>query len=233
MIKEGIVGIKNLIVGSVRGFFALFTIIVLVIMYTPVANRLAETLVVPAELKEVELIAVLGGGAYKNSILSGRSNERMIHGIRLYKAGLAPRILFTGATITDQSEKVFGTIKGTRDPSMIDVAEASIMRDIAVELGLPEEAILLDETSTNTHDNLVAVKRLMDEEGLGRCLVVTSPTHIYRAIRVCDKLGLDCLPAPVGDYTPYVETAVGRLVLMRRVAWEYAALLLYKVFGYI
>ena len=50
----------------------------IVIMFTPLANYMARPLIVDMELRSVDLVAVLGGGAYRNGILSGASNERLI-----------------------------------------------------------------------------------------------------------------------------------------------------------
>ncbi|MEE9542764.1 MAG: hypothetical protein V3V95_03140, partial [Thermodesulfobacteriota bacterium] len=104
--------IEGFFVRLVRNIFALFTFVMVVAMFTPVANYLASPLNVPMELEKVDLIVVLGGGAYRNGILTGASNERLLHALRLYRSGLAQKIIFVGASIQDPFEKVSETVKG-------------------------------------------------------------------------------------------------------------------------
>ena len=104
--------LKAKIVKLIGRLCALFTILMLVIMFTPAVNGLASALIVPMELKEADLVVVLGGGVYRNSILTSDTNERFIHGVRLYKAGLAKKIAFVGGTINNRTEKLVRNLKG-------------------------------------------------------------------------------------------------------------------------
>ncbi|MEE9613471.1 MAG: YdcF family protein [Thermodesulfobacteriota bacterium] len=214
-------------------FCVAFTVLVLVVMFTPVANYMARPLVVAPKDREADLIVVLGGGVFPNGLLGGGSNERLIHGLLLYKEGRAPKIIFSGGSIIKTSAKILHTITRSEDTSRIDAVEADIMKDISVRLGIPAGDLSVDGDSIHTYGNLAAVKGFMETRGLKSCLIVTSPTHILRSMKVSGKLGLDCYPAPVGDYTPHIRGSTGRLSLMRAVLWEYAALGLYKAYGYI
>ncbi|MBE9531807.1 MAG: YdcF family protein [Proteobacteria bacterium] len=233
-LSSGVSSIGSFFVRIVRNAFALFTFVMIAVMFTPVANYLARPLIVDMELRSVGVIAVLGGGAYRNGILSGSSNERLLHGLRLYRSGLSEKIIFVGGSVLDQTQKITETVKRDggeeRTP---DVVEAAIMMEVAKSLGFDESAMSVDNSSLNTYENLKSVKEYMSEQGFKSCLVVTSPGHMYRAIKVSKKLGMDCSPAPVGDYLRYIGSPVGRLGLMRAVLWEYAAIVLYKSFGYI
>ncbi len=216
-------------------FFALFTIVMLVIMFSPVSNKLASYLAVEMELKKADLVVVLGGGVYRNSILTSDTNERLIHGLRLYRVGLAEKVAFVGGSINDRTEKITSTLKGEEHPDGVglDTIEATVMKDIAIELGLSESDIFVDIESSNTYQNIKYIERIMREKEIGSCLMVTSSTHIYRARGVYKKLGLNCAPAPVGDSSAFVGSPIGRLALMQRVVWEFAAIFVYKAFGYL
>ncbi|MBI5599243.1 MAG: YdcF family protein [Deltaproteobacteria bacterium] len=214
-------------------FFFAFTASVLFLMSTPFANFAARGLVVEPEVKKADIIVILGGGAYKNGVLSGASNERLIHGLLLYRQGLAPEIFLSGGSISAVSKKLFHTLSKSEDAAAIDAPEASVMRDISIGLAVPPEHIRVDERSTNTYTNLRAAGSFMRERGFKKCLLVTSPTHMSRAIAVAEKLGVDCSPAPVEDYTRFRTGAFDRLSLAGEVFWEYAALALYKAYGYI
>ena len=207
----------------------------LILMFTPISNYMASMLTVPMIIKKVDLTVVLGGGAYRNSVLSGSSSERLLHGLRLHRQGLSAKIVFVGGTILDSGDKLKETLSEEtyKAGAGLDVVEASLMKAVAEDIGVRRADILLDIESANTYENIRAVKALMDSNDFDTCMIVTSPTHMLRAIRVARKFALDCTPAPVGDYTSFVDDPVGRLSLMRAVLREYAALFIYKAFGYI
>ncbi len=226
-------GIGSVIMRTFWRACALFALFIILIAVSPVANYLASTLIVEPDVKDSDLIVVLGGGAYRNGTLSSLSNERLIRGLRLFSAGHAPKLFFAGGTIKDPVKKLVHTIKGKESEGSVDIVEASIMRDIAIELGMPRSALIVDLESTNTSENMEAVKKLIDKEGLGSALVVTSPTHMYRVMRVCAEIELKCNPAPVADYTAEITSSVGRLSLFRRVVVEYSSIVLYTLLAYI
>jgi len=219
----------------IRWFSLAFTAAALLVMYTPAANLLARTLTrdPPPVPERAGLIAVLGGGAFADGSLTGASNERLIKGLLLYRQGRAPRVIFLGGTIVSTSTKIIHTVAASRDRRAITVPEGGIMREVAVGLGLAPDVAAWDPLSPNTRENIVNLKAYMEENGIRDCLLVTSATHMLRASLLASKAGLECAPAPVRDYTPYITGPVGRVSLMYTVAWEYAALALYWLYGYI
>ncbi len=233
--RKGRGGVRGFVFNFIAKVCILFTVFMLILMFTPLSNYMASMLTVPMIIKKVDLTAVLGGGAYRNSVLSVSSSERLLHGLRLHRQGLSKKIVFAGGTILNAGDKLKGTLteEGHKDGAGLDVVEASLMKNVAEDIGVSPAEILLDIESANTYENMRAVKALMDENGFDTCMIVTSPTHMLRAIRVSRKLALDCTPAPVGDYTVFIDDPVGRLWLMRSVLREFAALFIYKAFGYI
>lgn len=62
------------------------------------------------------------------------------------------------------------------------IAEAEAMAGYLMEHGVPEDAILIENRSRTTFENLTFSKRILEEEGLGkRVLVVTNSFHALRA----------------------------------------------------
>ena len=219
--------------GVALGFCAVFTVSVLLIIFTPISNYMASPLVVDPEPRRAELIAVLGGGAHPNGVLGGGSSERFLHGLRLYKQGYGGEVLFVGGSILKPTKKVLHTVTKSEDASEIDVAEAALMHELSMAFGMDPGKMHQESASTHTYENIVAIKDFMEVRGIKDCLIVTSPTHSARSISVALKLGLDCTPATVPDYTPHISSALGRLSLLHAVLWEYAGLFLYKAYGYI
>lgn len=226
-------GYLSIIKRLIKGFAVLFTAIFFLAAYTPLANVAARPLILPEQLVKSDVIIVLGGGAYENGVLGAPSNERLLRGLLLYKNSLAPAIIFSGGAITSASTKFIHTITASDDRSAINAPEAAVMYDTAVALGIPKNDMSVDGRSTNTRENLKDVKELMIKNAQKTCLIVTSSTHIMRAMLIAEKLGMDCAPAPVIDTTALRRSAMDRITLFHSVLWEYAGLVLYRVYGYI
>ncbi|MFQ5735963.1 MAG: YdcF family protein [Thermodesulfobacteriota bacterium] len=216
----------------IKAFCYSFAATGLFFIYTPAANWMARPLVMEPHLRKADLIVVLGGGAYEDGSLSGASNERLLRGLLLYREGYASRVIFSGGTIPDAGSKLIHTLAGSTT-SVMGVVESAVMERTAVGLGMPASDMAADVASTNTYENMVDVKEYMVKNGLGSCLLVTSATHMLRASLVAKKLGVDCSPAPVPDYSRYRKNGLERLALAREAAHEYMGILLYRLYGYI
>jgi uncharacterized SAM-binding protein YcdF (DUF218 family) len=85
-------------------------------------------------------------------------------GAELYLEGWAPLLIFSGG---------LGTI--TRE--LWTEPEAVRFARLAVQMGVPEEAILIERASTNTGENVLFTKKLLAERGLDirRFIVVQKP----------------------------------------------------------
>lgn len=170
---------------------ALAAFLILFILGAPlVADRLVgllEEQVPPFDLttsNRFDAIVVLGGGvASKGTLrptneLSPSSMQRTICGADLYAKGFAPRIIFAGGDAS-----VFG--EGTQ--------EGVEMQRLALRLGIPEEATVVEGRSRTTYENAVAAKQIL---GASSVLMVTSAYHIPRALGLFRKQGLDATPYP-------------------------------------
>ena len=70
------------------------------------------------------------------------------------------------------------------------------MKRWAVRLGVPESAIMIDAEARNTYENATGSKRLL---GPASILLVSSASHLPRAVPVFTKQGFRVTPAPC-DY---------------------------------
>lgn len=98
----------------------------------------------------------------------------------LWRAGLAPRILVAGGVTGDAR-----------------VSEAEVGRAWLLARGVPAEAVLVEDHSQHTLENLFLVRDRMREAGWARLLLVSDPLHLARAGALARGLGLDprCQPA--------------------------------------
>lgn len=95
----------------------------------------------------------------------------------LYHRGMAPVIVFTGATSRTTHER---TPRG----------EAEHYRERAVELGVPERAILVEPNARNTGENIRLSRALLEDLGMPvtSVLLVSKPYEERRAYATARKL---------------------------------------------
>jgi uncharacterized SAM-binding protein YcdF (DUF218 family) len=75
------------------------------------------------------------------------------HAAELYLEGLAPLVIFSGGL-------------GRLTSDMWEVTEADQFAAIAEKMGVPKEAILIENRSTNTGENILFTQRLLKEKNL-------------------------------------------------------------------
>lgn len=98
------------------------------------------------------------------AISGGDTAARAVEAIELYKLGWAPLIIFSGAA-QDKS-----------GPS-----NAQVMRQIALESGVPREAIILENEGETTKENAEKTQGIVKEKGMESVILVTSAYHQRRA----------------------------------------------------
>ena len=126
-----------------------------------------------------DAIIVLGAAAY-DAKPSPVFEERIRHGIDLYKRGMAPTLIFTGG---------YGG-SGAR------FSESQVARRYALRQGVPEKAILIESLSRNTHENLRQASLLMQQHNLHSVIIVSDPLHMARALRISRGLGIRAVGSP-------------------------------------
>ncbi len=73
------------------------------------------------------------------------------------------------------------------------ISEAEAMKRYLIENGIPADHILAEDQSATTFENIANSKKIIEARG-GRhyTALVTSNYHVYRALRYCRKVGLQC-----------------------------------------
>lgn len=216
---------------------------VLVVPSSPVAARglvrsLEQQYVPPpSPLPTADAIVVLGGALRPQVpprpwIDVMESGDRILHGVRLYQAGRAPKLIFSGGRID---------WKGASGKS-----EAADMTRLATALGVPEADIIEEPESLNTYQNALKVRQVLEESGMTQILLVTSATHMPRAMAVFRHLGIAAIAAPTDFLTTSARetsaSAEGRILNIlpnaeslyhfTRAMKEYVGLIIYKLRGW-
>jgi uncharacterized SAM-binding protein YcdF (DUF218 family) len=179
---------------------------------------------------KAEAIVVLGGSGRpkrfpRNHVEFNEAGERIIEGMRLYKAGAAPWVIPTGGGIDF-------ILKGQK--------EALDLREVLLELGVPDSAILPQADSKNTYEDAVYVKKLMEDKKIPRNIIlVTSAMHMVRAVPIFKRAGFTVIPAPV-DYLIedgniswfHLLPSATNLLLSSQVIKEWIGIAAYKMMGW-
>ena len=125
-----------------------------------------------------DAIIVLGAGVFGDEP-SPVLRERLNHGIYLYENGYAKTLILTG-----------GVGEGNTK------SEASVAKAYVVGKGVPADAVLMEETSVITEQNLLNAKELMDENGLSTAIIVSDPLHMKRSMMMASDFGITAVPSP-------------------------------------
>ena len=123
--------------------------------------------------------ALVLGAAVIGSTPTPVLEERLRHAGQLYKDGQVGRIVVTGGLSPED-----------------DLTEAEASRDWLVEDGVPAEAIVLEDRSRTTIENLQFAKPVLEANGIGDVLVVSDPLHMRRALMIADRMGIAAQPSP-------------------------------------
>jgi SanA protein len=111
---------------------------------------------------------VFGAGLSRSGRPTPILRDRVETAAQLYFAGKVERLLMSGSG---------GTVH----------SEPEAMRDYAISLGVPSEAILLDDAGLRTYDTCL---RAREAFGLGSATLVTQGWHLPRALFLCNALGV-------------------------------------------
>lgn len=156
-----------------------------------------------------DAILVLGA-----SQANGRPNTilryRLAHATRLYRAGVAPRIV---------------TVGGARPGDRYSEAEAGARWLVAN--GVPRARVAIVPEGADTLASLRAVRRLFARRGWHSAVIVTDPWHSFRSRQMAHDLGLRAATSPTRS-GPAVQT---RDVQLRYIARETFGYLAYRITG--
>ena len=134
-----------------------------------------------AVLGNVDCVLVLGCGVHPDGCPSDMLADRIAQGVALYENGTSPKLLMSG------------------DHGRADYDEVNAMREMAVQAGLPADDVFMDHAGFSTYESMY---RARDVFGAKRIVIVSQKYHLYRALYVAERLGLDAYGVSA-DLRPY------------------------------
>lgn len=174
---------------------SLALIILFLTLYTTLGSVLLQTLEArfprpdtdPAELS----CMIVLGGAFETEVTTARGGvdlnqaaDRFVETLRLAMRHQQAKILVSGGD---------GSLSGAFEGD----AAASIRFFEA--FGISRDRLITETTSRNTDENAQNSRGLLESNGLGQCLLITSAFHMPRAVGLFRKAGIEVTPWPV-DY---------------------------------
>ena len=115
---------------------------------------------------------VFGAGLWRNGSPTPVLADRVTQAANLYFASKVEKLLMSG------------------DNRFVDYNEPEAMRRLAISLGVPNDAIVLDYAGRRTYDTCYRAKVIFKVD---QAILVTQAFHMPRAIYLCNRLGVDAL----------------------------------------
>jgi SanA protein len=118
---------------------------------------------------------VFGAGLWRDGSPTPVLRDRVATAAKLYFSGKVEKLLMTG------------------DNRFFNYNEPASMRAYALELGVPDQAIVLDYAGRRTYDSCY---RARDIFGVRQAILVTQSFHLPRAIFLCGAMGISAVGVP-------------------------------------
>jgi SanA protein len=172
----------------VIGITKILLVLVVATLVLPFAVRglvalWARSLTYEADAVPARRVAlVLGARVYSSGRLSAMLADRVAMAADLYEAGEVDLLLMSG------------------DNSSADYNEPDAMRDYAVRLGVPADAIAVDYGGRRTYDSCYRARHIFRVDD---AVVVSQAFHLPRALLLCRGLGIDAVGVAADAQRPW------------------------------
>lgn len=113
---------------------------------------------------------VFGAGLLRDGSAGPVLSDRVETAVKLYKAGKVDKLLMSG------------------DNSFVEYNEPEAMRQYALDLGVPNEVIVLDYAGRRTYDTCYRAKHIFQVDS---AILVTQSFHLPRALFLCNWFDIE------------------------------------------
>ncbi len=185
----------------------------------------------PADARGADAVVLLSGGTenFRSAgvvltQLSMPSALRVLEAARVYKL-IGARVVIVSGGIADERRQL--------------APEGEQLAAALAAAGVPADAIAIDRRAKNTFDHPRTIRPILEARHVSRFVIVTSPTHMRRALAVFRAAGFD----PVGSASllrsdhlnppPMFLPNNDSLLLSRQAFYDYIGWIYYRVRGWI
>lgn len=139
-----------------------------------------------ANLEDIDCILVLGCQVKEDGTPSLMLRDRLNCGIDLY----------------EKRYEVFGVSKllMSGDHGRKEYNEVATMKNYAMDAGISSEDIFMDHAGFSTYESIYRAKEIF---GVDKMIIVTQDYHLYRALYVAEKLGIESYGVAAGNQVYY------------------------------
>jgi uncharacterized SAM-binding protein YcdF (DUF218 family) len=130
--------------------------------------------------RPADAIVVFGAGIGSDGTPSQALYDRVRTGCLLYKQGLAPVLIFSGG----------------REPT---TDEPTVMKRLAVKMGVPDKAIMLDPDGLNTDATVANCRAILPAIGARRILAVSHFYHLPRVKMTFARADIETYTVPAEE----------------------------------
>lgn len=122
-----------------------------------------------SRLKDADCIIVLGAGVWGDKP-SPMLEDRLLEAISLYENNTSSKIIMSG------------------DHGKEEYDEVNIMKDFAIQQGVPSENIFMDHAGFSSYESIYRAKEIF---GAKKVVIVTQKYHLYRALYIANRLEIE------------------------------------------
>lgn len=157
---------------------AVLTLVLVMILAVP---RLITAVYSAARIFRVDqapqkrVAIVFGAGLWRDGSPTPVLRDRVATAAKLYFSGKVEKLLMSG------------------DNSTANYNEPAAMQAYAIDLGVPEGAIVLDYAGRRTYDTCFRAREIF---GVSEAILVTQRFHLPRAVYLCNALGVEAVGVP-------------------------------------
>lgn len=167
---------------GITGFLWLLVFVALA-AYVALTYRAISRQANTDETRNAEAIVVFGAAQYYGKP-SPVFKARLDHALSLYRRGLGPLVITTGAG-TDAK-----------------FTEGGVGRDYLIAAGIPDTAVIAETQSSDTSDSAQRVASILRKNGMSSCVAVSDGYHMYRIKLMMAEQGITAYGAPRASTRP-------------------------------
>lgn len=144
------------------------------------------------DINNADCILVLGAGI-RNNQPTPMLHDRLEEAISLYKQGKAHKIIMSG------------------DHGQENYNEVGVMKQYAIDQGVPSSDIFMDHAGFSTYESLYRAKEVFQAK---RMIIVTQDYHLHRALYIANQLDIEAVGVPSNPrhYTGQLKRDVREVV---------------------
>ncbi len=195
---------------------ALFSMVIFA--FYPIGGFLAEPLYLEHSKENADAIFVMASGATEAGDPGLSCYQRVLHGIELFKAGRAPRLVVSTGFNPRNNQ-----------------AESRWVASITSLCSIPPEHldILVNPRITTSKTEADFALEHFNQHKIRRILLVTSGSHVFRSKKVFEKIGIEVLPAPCHSVKSLYHSMGHELVSFNSALHEWIGLVYYRLRNFI